>query len=99
MVVAPVKVLFAGVVQSTWNFHSRNVFEAPTPMNMSGVPGGGRNVPSIVLGRSVRSLRRLPPGPKETIVAARPASIARRSSAITCATEFVSPSVKSLNVM
>ena len=45
IVVGPVSVMFAGVVQSTWNFHSCRLFD-PKSSRKFGEPAGGGVDPS-----------------------------------------------------
>src|SRR5260221_5913412 len=76
-VVGPVKVEFAGVVQSTWKRQSRRLF-VPNSTIGFGAPAGGGVDPSRSAGRSPPSLV---PSVKHCCVAARPASILARSQA------------------
>src|SRR5258708_28813412 len=92
MLVGPVSVLFAGVVQSTWNFHSLSEFEPKLSMKL-GEPAGGAIVPSRSDGSTPPKLEL---SWKHCCVAAVPLSIALRSKAQSLAPPKVCPLLKML---
>src|SRR5260221_1445146 len=85
----PVNVLFAGVVQSTWNLKSCSTF-VPKPTTKFGSPAWGGVVPSMSAGSRPPKLER-EVGPKHCSDAAAPASILARSKTQTPAPSKLFP--------
>ena len=79
ILVGPVKVVFAELAKSTWNFHRLREF-APKFMKKLGEPAGGNVLPSKSEGSKPP---KLVPSWKHCCVAAAPFNIAVRSNAHT----------------
>jgi hypothetical protein len=95
MLSGPVSVVLAGVVKSTWNFHSWREL-LPKLRRKFGEPAGGRVAPSRSAGRTPPKLEL---SWKHCMVAAAPLSNAPRSRAQTFAPAKELPLLKMLKVM